>query len=66
MRAGEESRGDVGEGVGVQAALEQRQHLRSEAAGAGTDFEDAQSATFGQRSAPLPAPPRRSPPASGL
>ena len=27
-RAGEEARGDVGERVGVQAALEQRQHLR--------------------------------------
>ena len=45
-RAGEERRGDIGERVGVQAALEQRQHLRGEAASAGADFEDAQSAAF--------------------
>ena len=31
MRAGEESRRDVGERVGVQAALQQRQHLRRQA-----------------------------------
>ncbi len=65
MRAGEEAGGDVGEGVGMQAALEQRQHLRGEAAGAGADFEDAQAAAFRQLRAPLPAPRRRWPPASG-
>ena len=47
-RAGEEARGDIGERVGVQAALEQRQHCARQAAGAGADFEDAQSAAFGQ------------------
>ena len=46
QRAGEEARRDIGERVGVQAALEQRQHLRRQAAGAAADFEDAQSAAF--------------------
>ena len=47
-RAGEEARRDIGERVGVQAALEQRQHLRREPGGAAADFEDAQSAALGQ------------------
>ena len=50
QRAGKECRGDIGERVGVQAALEQRQHLRRQAAGAAADFENAQSAAFRQMS----------------
>ena len=41
QRAGKEARGDVGERVGVQAALQQRQHLRRQASRAAADFEDA-------------------------
>ena len=46
MRAGEESSGDVGECVGVQAALQRREHLRAEAASTGADFEDPQAAAL--------------------
>ena len=46
QRAGKEARRDVGERVGVQAALEQRQHVRRQASRAAADFEDAQSAAF--------------------
>ena len=43
-RAGEERRGNIAESIGVQAALEQRQHLGRQTTGAGADLEDAQSA----------------------
>jgi len=41
QRAGKEARRDVGERVGVQAALQQRQHLRRQARRAAADLEDA-------------------------
>src|SRR3954451_8582758 len=49
MRTGEESSGDVGESVGVQAALQGREYLRAEATGTSTDFENPQPATLGER-----------------
>ena len=45
---GEEAGRDIGEGVLVQAAIEEREELCGEAAGTGADFEQAQAATFGQ------------------
>jgi len=47
-RPWEEARGDVGKGIGMEPALQQRQHVGREAGGAATDFEDAQSAAFGK------------------
>ena len=45
---GKNAGGDIGEGVGVQAALEQRQHLRARPPVPRADFENAQSAAFRQ------------------
>ena len=45
---GEEAGRDVGEGVGVHPAFEERQHLRRQTGGAGPDFQNAQAAPFGQ------------------
>src|SRR5436309_13855254 len=49
MRTGEESSGDVGESVRVQAALQGREYLRAEATGTSADFENPQPATLGER-----------------
>src|SRR5438552_14292157 len=46
MGTREESSRDVGECVGVQAALQRREHLRAEAASTGADFEDPQAAAL--------------------
>ena len=48
ISAGEKPGGDVGEDVGMQAAVEQRQHLGGETGGTGSDFEEAQASAFGQ------------------
>src|SRR3989440_11720919 len=40
VRAGEESSRDVGKCIGVQAALQSREYLRTEATGAGANFEN--------------------------
>src|SRR5438270_5344243 len=47
-RTGKESGRDIGENIGVQTAFESRQKLGGETAGSRADFQDAQSATFGQ------------------
>ena len=47
-RAGEECRRHVTERIGVQAALEQRQHVRRQSTRAGANLQDAQSAALGQ------------------
>ena len=46
--AGEKCRRDIAEGVGMQPAFEQRQHMRGQSACAGADLQDAQSAPFRQ------------------
>src|SRR5205814_617920 len=46
--AGEESRGNVGECVAVQPALEQWQQMRRETGRASPDFENAQPASLRQ------------------
>ncbi len=45
---GEERRRHVAERVGVQAALEQRQHVRRQSTRASPNLQDAQSAALGQ------------------
>ncbi len=46
--AGEKGRRDVAKNIGMQAALELRQGLRGEPAGAGANLENAQAASFRQ------------------
>src|SRR5437762_14187306 len=46
IRAGEESSGDVGEGVGGQATLQSRERWRGEATGAAGDWENRQRGTL--------------------
>ena len=51
----------------MQPALEQPQHLRGEAGGAATDFEDAQAAALRQmRHASLPGVMRSCPPPANI
>ena len=49
-RAGKKCGRDIAERVGMQAALEQRQNLRRQSAGARADFQNAQAASFRQTS----------------
>ena len=46
--AGEKSGRDIAEDVGMQAALEERENLRSQSAGSGADLQNPQPASFRQ------------------
>ena len=47
-RCREECGGDIAEHIGMLSALDQRQHLGREPAGACADFQNTQSASFGK------------------